>query len=414
MSLTPAQRAEQNRRNAQKSTGPQTVEGKARSRANAFKHGLRAEILPLPGENPQVAAERAAAWHDYYQPQSPAAHHLVNECARATLFADRFARFHTSIVTEQMRDAQRAWHADRSAAIAQHIERLHNSKNPDAARVALLATAGGCAYLLDRWIQIEHRLLDRGLWKSSDIAEAVRLLGGIKANPDAWVVRVFACLIGLHKNASLLAKLFQPDRQPPSLRDTYTLNNLPNCDDAFRWLATRVAAEITMLRTRHWELDERADQPALADAAVRGFLAPDQEIARLHLRYHNEARNAFQRAFKTLLSTLEADAEISPNEADSTDPDAADVVKTRELPESSSEITIPASDTPCTSPDARNTAPPDTSTPPAPPSRATPRPGRSRRTSASRSKSQRQSANSCDNSRCASAFSKPARIASFV
>ena len=41
-----------NRRNAQKSTGPRTPEGKNKSRFNAVKHGGRAESLLIPGEDP--------------------------------------------------------------------------------------------------------------------------------------------------------------------------------------------------------------------------------------------------------------------------------------------------------------------------------------------------------------------------
>jgi hypothetical protein len=40
-----------NRRNAQKSTGPRTANGKASSRLNALKHGLTAETCLLPGES---------------------------------------------------------------------------------------------------------------------------------------------------------------------------------------------------------------------------------------------------------------------------------------------------------------------------------------------------------------------------
>ena len=53
---------EANRNNAQKSTGPKSVEGKRRSSMNAFKHSMRAnQILPLPGEDPRELQEFAEA-----------------------------------------------------------------------------------------------------------------------------------------------------------------------------------------------------------------------------------------------------------------------------------------------------------------------------------------------------------------
>jgi len=50
-----------NRRNAQKSTGPKTAEGKAITRLNALKHGLLARLEVLPG------LERPEDWQDHYQ-----------------------------------------------------------------------------------------------------------------------------------------------------------------------------------------------------------------------------------------------------------------------------------------------------------------------------------------------------------
>ena len=41
-----------NRLNAQKSTGPRTAEGKAAACLNAIQHGLRAQAVVLPGEEP--------------------------------------------------------------------------------------------------------------------------------------------------------------------------------------------------------------------------------------------------------------------------------------------------------------------------------------------------------------------------
>ena len=47
---TPAQLAA-NRANAQRSTGPRSVEGKSVSRFNALKHGVDAASIALPGED---------------------------------------------------------------------------------------------------------------------------------------------------------------------------------------------------------------------------------------------------------------------------------------------------------------------------------------------------------------------------
>ena len=55
-----------NRRNAQKSTGPQSPEAKERVRFNALVHGLRAESIVIPGEDQakfdQHLARLSAAW----------------------------------------------------------------------------------------------------------------------------------------------------------------------------------------------------------------------------------------------------------------------------------------------------------------------------------------------------------------
>jgi hypothetical protein len=49
--MTSDRKAEANRQNALKSTGPKTPEGKAAVRLNAVKHGLLSEQVLLPGED---------------------------------------------------------------------------------------------------------------------------------------------------------------------------------------------------------------------------------------------------------------------------------------------------------------------------------------------------------------------------
>src|SRR5678816_1862470 len=50
-------RAAANRRNAQKSTGPRTPEGKARTALNALKHGVTARTPFIPSDDPDEFAE---------------------------------------------------------------------------------------------------------------------------------------------------------------------------------------------------------------------------------------------------------------------------------------------------------------------------------------------------------------------
>src|SRR5689334_17393369 len=95
MTLSPAERAEVNRQNARKSTGPRTAEGKLRSRENALRTGLRAVVLTLPGEDPEAVAERAREWLDHDEPQTPEAVQLAFECARASIQCDRVSRYQT-------------------------------------------------------------------------------------------------------------------------------------------------------------------------------------------------------------------------------------------------------------------------------------------------------------------------------
>jgi hypothetical protein len=55
--MTSEKKAEANRRNARKSTGPKTPEGKAAVRLNALKHGLLSQAVLLPGEDEEALRE---------------------------------------------------------------------------------------------------------------------------------------------------------------------------------------------------------------------------------------------------------------------------------------------------------------------------------------------------------------------
>ena len=90
---------EANRQNAQHSTGPSTPEGCAAVRLNGLKHGLCAETIVVPGEDP---AQFEAMHEDYraeYQPTTPSAEFLVRQVAMADWRLLRLHRIEASFHT---------------------------------------------------------------------------------------------------------------------------------------------------------------------------------------------------------------------------------------------------------------------------------------------------------------------------
>jgi hypothetical protein len=72
---------EANRRNAKKSTGPKTPEGKAKSAQNALKHGLLASCPVLPEEDPMAYELLRANLHKELCPEGQLETLLVNRIA---------------------------------------------------------------------------------------------------------------------------------------------------------------------------------------------------------------------------------------------------------------------------------------------------------------------------------------------
>ena len=87
-----AAKLEANRRNAQRSTGPRTEEGKRNSKMNALKYGDRAKTLVLPEEDPQELEERRAAWTASMLPRCELEQRAVDEAVMYSWRQDRARR----------------------------------------------------------------------------------------------------------------------------------------------------------------------------------------------------------------------------------------------------------------------------------------------------------------------------------
>jgi hypothetical protein len=102
-----------NRRNAQKSCGPKTSEGKAVSRFNALQHGCTAQLAMLPDEDPVEFEERRVAWLERYRPQDEVEADQIEQAAYLSWQLQRAAR---------ARSAQLVFHAQTAAGVKQDRE----------------------------------------------------------------------------------------------------------------------------------------------------------------------------------------------------------------------------------------------------------------------------------------------------
>ena len=116
--MSTAKQIAANRRNAQKSTGPRTTEGKAKTRLNPLKHGLTAETIVLPFESADDYRELQQAVLDDLQPQGITQQILVERFVQRHWVAQRLAR------------TERAW---LQALYKSHLaEATKLAKNPKA------------------------------------------------------------------------------------------------------------------------------------------------------------------------------------------------------------------------------------------------------------------------------------------
>jgi hypothetical protein len=206
-----AAKLQANRRNAQKSTGPRTDEGKQKSSLNALEHGCRAMTLVLPEEDPQVLEARHAAWSARFLPRDEPEAYYLQDAVVSSWMLDRARRAQTARLTTNILD----YAEERDKAIAKEVAELGrrlfkdrigplafypssrlgrsfafdrkpstsfgaDGEDPDPPEDLVLdlqSTLLGCEWMLGEWARLKA-ILDKGqAWLSSDKLKAVRLLG---------------------------------------------------------------------------------------------------------------------------------------------------------------------------------------------------------------------------------------------
>ncbi len=202
MTMTPTMRAEINRRNAARSTGPKSAEAKLRTRFNAVKHGCRARLPIVPGEDPEAYQRRLEAWTDKFRPADDVELYLVERAVHVSWQLDRADRAEVARLAQEAADeaARQAREVAMLGAELFHIpgckivnypagvggldagpvsepHEWSHGRHPTRLVVALEATAMGCTWLREQWAAL-GKLLDAGLnWQAPDRLRAIRLLG---------------------------------------------------------------------------------------------------------------------------------------------------------------------------------------------------------------------------------------------
>ena len=210
--MATAAQIEANRRNAQKSTGPKTDEGKARVRRNAFKHGMTARtIMPvLPQEDPKELEDRIQQAIAAMQPRNPLELDLLCRAVRLSGELDRAERVGMAHLAHRVRMATRS---GTDTVSAEELKKVHDlgsklffqaaigpgysdSTADDYPAVIvrrLEESAEGCGWLLARWAEILNLLDREAAWGDPEIVRFVGLLGkrGIEAHFDPELNSLF-------------------------------------------------------------------------------------------------------------------------------------------------------------------------------------------------------------------------------
>jgi hypothetical protein len=162
-----------NRRNAKRSTGPKTEEGKQRSRANALKHGLCASVVVA--EDAKLVRQRASDWFDALKPQCEFHSWLVDEVAIISLRIDRCERMERRARDLKAMRAELCWEDDRRLDAVRLGGLL--SKRPDEVIEELRRTPQGCEWLMTRWAMLARTADVNGKWTPEQSRMAFDLLG---------------------------------------------------------------------------------------------------------------------------------------------------------------------------------------------------------------------------------------------
>ncbi len=317
---TPAnRRAEASRRNGRLGGHKKTAEGRLRSSLNAATFGLFAKTFPLPHEDQAAVAARGELWQSYYDPQSPAACHMSNECARATILSDRCDRYRQATLEEQARDTQARWKRKQRDKTYRLVKRL--ATDPAAAMADLQSFSYGLKWIINEYTTLIECIDMKGHLNQEEIDQAIRLYA-VEPVPERITRHLMAyrlytyhlgCALGV--SAEEMGAWVATANRPEEMRGLAHDEVVPlDATWAAGMLVDTFEQEIDRLEAEEDRVWNEEDGPSL-QRKLEGASILTEEAARRVTRSHAESRTTFHRYWPALKKTLKTDAEERPAEA---------------------------------------------------------------------------------------------------
>ena len=333
-----------NRKNAAKSTGPKTPEGKAASSRNALSHGMAAhEFMAFPDEDAAAYEASLVAWSDDLKPAGPVESALVELACWSRWRLNRCARHETSVLAYQ---ARRAFGEHRRAQLSraselgrrllfepidrcagpcappEMVERMAFDPILDPAPTVneLESFAEGVDWMIMRWLELEGILGREGFWHYPEKCLATRLLGRRPEDvlSDPAVGWLFAAAQACHPEALTIwnelriATCGRYDRPVYLHRTDFFGTCCPaTAEEGRKGLKEIVDEELTRLKAKK---EARLDLLGIQDRAE----AADRSrfdggpTAALRLRYESAAARTMHRALDELRKLRKDAAEAEP------------------------------------------------------------------------------------------------------
>ena len=275
--MTTIRQIEANQRNAAKSTGPKTDEGKAKSRLNAVTHGLTAtRITTQPHQ--EVFEQRLVAWTTALAPEDEFQEFHLEQAVAASIRIQRCQTAEThrrGILVKRASEDGPQWELDRN----HEVRRLSQSlkRNPELIASELRSTPLGRSWLIGQWTFLLFAVPLEGPshWTEAQSNEALDLLGIRKtmrellspytktfadpAQTRELIFQEIACLNALQVNADQeLAELRKAHHEGIGLENDATLK-----------LVRRYEADANREMTRSTKTIAKAKQVASTPITAR-------------------------------------------------------------------------------------------------------------------------------------------------